>query len=124
MVENCTGANFSLTGNKGAEYFEGVDAFKYEGQVLCRTDADWMAVQYNILREIQVWERLRKLSGREGADPRTSETFYRAVVQVVLLFGSKTWVLLSAMLNKLEGLHMGFLQREMGMKARRLGDKT
>ena len=28
------------------------------------------------------------------------------------------------MLNKIEGVHMGFLQQVTGMKARRLGDKT
>ena len=42
-------------------------------------------------------------------DPITSEKFYRAVVQAVLLFGAETWVLLSAMLNKIEGVHVGFL---------------
>ena len=51
-------------------------------------------------------------------------TFYRAVVQAVLLFGSETWVLLASMLNKLEGVHVGFLQQVMGTKAQSLRDKT
>ena len=34
------------------------------------------------------------------------------------------WVLSSEMLNKLDGVHVGFQQQETGMKARRLGDKT
>ena len=33
--------------------------------------------------------------GREGADRRTLGRFYVAVVQAVLLFGSKTWFLAS-----------------------------
>ena len=47
---------------------------------------------------------------REGADPIISEEFYRAVVQVVLLFGSETYVLTAAMLQNLEGVYVGFLK--------------
>ena len=31
--------------------------------------------------------------GREGADPRTSGNFYKAVVQATLLFGPETWMM-------------------------------
>ena len=61
---------------------------------------------------------------REGTDPITSEKFDRAVVQAVLLFGAKTWVLLAAMLNKLKGVQMGFLRQVTGMKTRILEDAT
>ena len=61
---------------------------------------------------------------REGADPITLEKFYRAVVQAVLLFGAKTWVLLVERLNNIEGVHVGFMQQMTGMKAQRLGDDT
>ena len=37
--------------------------------------------------------------------------FYRTVVQSVLLFGAETWVFSKAMSRKLEGFHVGFLQR-------------
>ena len=46
---------------------------------------------------------------QEGADPIISAKFYRAVVQVVLLFGAKTWVLSAAMLKNIKGVHVGFL---------------
>ena len=46
---------------------------------------------------------------QEGADPTIPENFYRAVVQAVLLFGAKTWVLLAAMLQNIEGVQVGFL---------------
>ena len=64
----------------------------------------------NIRRARQVWGDLGKLMRREGADPIISSKFYRSVVQVVLLLGAKTWVLSAAMLNNLEGVHVGFLQ--------------
>ena len=47
---------------------------------------------------------------REGADPITLKKFYRAVVQAVLLFGAKTWVLSAAMLSMMEGLQLGFMR--------------
>ena len=46
---------------------------------------------------------------REGADPSVEVMFYRVVTQVVLLFGSETWVLLEEMERNVEGIHTGFL---------------
>ena len=43
-----------------------------------------------------------------------SEMFNRKVVQVVLLFGVETWVLLAAMAKTLEGVHAGFLSQVTG----------
>ena len=53
-----------------------------------------------------------------------SEMFYREVVQVVLLFGVEDCVLLEAMSNKLEGVHVGFLRQVMGNTAKRQGNGT
>jgi hypothetical protein len=43
---------------------------------------------------------------RENAPPRVSAKFYKAIVQSVLLYGSKTWVLSLAVLARLEGFHI------------------
>ena len=53
--------------------------------------------------------RLGKLLRQEGVDTIILAKFYWYVVQAVLLFGAETWVLLVAMLKKLEGVHVGFL---------------
>ena len=50
VAAKCTGATFTLTGVDGAEYFEGLDYFKYLGCVLHRSDKDWLAVRWNIGR--------------------------------------------------------------------------
>ena len=89
------------------ECFEGVDSFKYLGRILHHTYEDWPAVCRKIWRARQVWGRLEKLLRREGADSIISEKFYRAVVQVVLLFGLETWALTAAML-KARGGTCGF----------------
>ena len=54
---------------------------------------------------------------REGAYLISTEKFYQAVVQAVQIFEKETWVMLAAMLNKIEGVNMGFLLQVMGMKA-------
>ena len=53
-----------------------------------------------------------------------SETFYRAVVQEILLYGLETWVLSESMVNRIEGTHTEFLRLIMGKRARQLGDGT
>ena len=44
---------------------------------------------------------------KENAPPQVSAKFYKAIVQSVLLHGSKTWVLSTAALARLEGFHIG-----------------
>ena len=54
---------------------------------------NWTAAEQNLQRAQKIFVRLAKIFGREGSDRRTAGRFYVAVVQVVLLFGSETWVL-------------------------------
>ena len=124
IAEKCMGETFSLTGDDGAEFFEGVYYFKYLERVLHQMDDEWPAVLRNIRRARQFWGRIWNLMRREGADMIISEKFYCAVVYTVLLFGGETWVLSAAMLNKLEGVHVGFLGQVKGVNARKLGDKN
>ena len=56
-----------------------------------------------------MWEILGILLKGEREDPILSEKFYWEVVQAVLLFGSKTWVMSGEILKNIEGVHMGFL---------------
>ena len=47
---------------------------------------------------------MEKILGREGEDKTTTQRFYVAVVQAVIMFGSETWVLNP----RLEKAHAGF----------------
>ena len=49
---------------------------------------------------------------------------YQAVVQVVLIFGADTCVLLAAMSKKLEGVYMNFLRQVTGNTAKQQRDGT
>ena len=109
----CKEATFSLTGEYNADHIEWVETFKCLGRILDQYDYDWPAVLKKFGKDRRVWNRLGKLLRQEGAEPRVSAIFYRAVVQSVLLFGEETWVWSEAMSRKIEGVHMGLLQRIM-----------
>ena len=55
-------------------------------------DDNWPAVAGNLNKSWRSWGRLQMILGREGATPRISGFFFKAVVQQVLLFGAETWV--------------------------------
>ena len=79
------------------ECIEGVEVYRYLGRLLDRSDGNWAEFLQNIRKVKQVWERIRKMLQREGAEPTVSEKFNCAVIQALLLFGAGTWVLLAPM---------------------------
>ena len=70
-----------------------VTSFKYQGRVLTELVNDWPAVVGNLKKSRKSWSWLMSILGQEGANPRVSGMFFKAVVQAVLIFGSATWVL-------------------------------
>ena len=58
-----------------------------------------------------------KILRREGAYYKVATMFYRAMVQVILLFGSDSWVLTAAMGGAEEGKRTGFLKKITGKRA-------
>ena len=71
---------------------EMVTSFRYPVWVISAVDDDWPAVVRNLSRVRAVWKRKIKIHSREGGAPRMSNFFFKAVVQVLLLFGLETWV--------------------------------
>ena len=65
------------------------------------------------------WARLTRVLGREGADARTSGIFYVEVVQVVLLYGLKTWLMSTRIGRTLGGFHHRVSRRMTRRKPRR-----
>ena len=116
IEKKCTEATFSLTGEYGAESVKGFDLFKYLGRLLCRLEDRCLVVHRNMCKARQVWGHLVKLPWREWEDLFISSKFYHAVLQAVVLFGADTWVLMSEMSQKLEGVHVEFLRQVTGKK--------
>ena len=65
-------------------------SFKYLKRVLTASDDDCPAVVVNLRKLRRKQEMLSRILGREGGGARTSSTFYKAVVQLTLLFLSET----------------------------------
>ena len=79
------------------EPLKNVTAFRYMGRVMMMVDDDWLAVVGNLWKARKSWGRLLRILSREGADPKVSGHFFKALTQAVLLFGVETWVLTPSM---------------------------
>ena len=86
--------------------WERVEVFKYLGRLLSMDDNDAQAVQTNLKKARKCWKMLSWLLRAENMPAWVGGMFYKAVVQAVLLFGSKTWVLTPPTLKMLLGFHV------------------
>ena len=84
---------------------ENVETFLYLGRVVSATADDWPAVSRNLTKARQCWSRFSTLLRREGANPRVSGMFYKAVVMSKLLYACETWVITKPILRALESFH-------------------
>ena len=91
-----------------------VTSFQYLGRVISAADNDWRAVVSNLSRARLVWKRTARILSREGAEPRLSIFFFKAVVQAVLLFGSETWAVTPCMVRVLGGFQDQVARRLTG----------
>ena len=55
------------------------------------------------------------------ASPWVCGMFYRATVQLILLYGSETWMVAPADLTMMEGFHVQAARRMAGMMPRKTG---
>ena len=67
--------------------------FKYLVRVLKKGCDDCLAVVGNLSESRKSWIRMTRIPSQEGEDPKFSGLFFKAVVQLVLLFRAEMWVL-------------------------------
>jgi hypothetical protein len=84
---------------------EKVDSFQYLGQILAQDNDNVRAVKSQINNAQGAWGRVGQILKAENTPPKVSTKFYKALVQSVLLYGSKTWNLWTTALARLEGFH-------------------
>ena len=94
-------------------------AIRYLGWVLTAEYDDWIAVIGNLGKARKSWGRLSRILRQEGADPKVSGNFYKAVSQAVLLFGAETWVLTPRMERALDSFQHRVARRLTGRQPRR-----
>ncbi len=85
---------------------ERVEVFKYLGRLLAQDDGDTQAIRAQLRKARSTWARVGQVLWAENVPPRVAAKFYKGVVQVVLLYGSETWVLNAAALASLERFHI------------------
>jgi hypothetical protein len=93
---------FMVDGN----VLEKVEVYRYLGRLLLQADNDIQAVRSQLLKAQETWTRVGQVLRTENAPPRTSAKFYQAIMQSVLLFRSKMWVLSKAVIARLKGFHI------------------
>ena len=71
---------------------EMVTSFKYPEIMILAADDDWLAVIRNLTKVRVVWRRIKRILSREGARQQVSVFFFKAVVQLVSVFGVETWL--------------------------------
>ena len=90
--------------------------------MLTAGDDDWLEVVGNLGKAQKCWGRLSRVLGCEGADPKVSGKFYKAVAQSVLLFGAETWVLTQRTEKALDSFQYRVVRRLTGKQPRRKMD--
>ncbi len=88
------------------DILEKVEVYRYLGCLLLQDDNDVQAVRIQLCKAQGTWARVGQVLHRENAPPRTSAKYYQAILQSVLLYGCKTWVLSKAVMARLEGFHI------------------
>ncbi len=88
------------------EALEKVEVFKYLGRMMAQDNNDIQAMRRQLHKARGTWARVGQVLRSENATPRVAAKFYKAVVQAVLLYGSKTWNLTKAVLARLEGFYV------------------
>ena len=94
-------------------------SFKYIERFLTASYDDWPAMVVDLRKARSRWSQFYRLLRREGSKPPTSGTFYKAVVQETLLFGSETWVMSPRIGRNLSRFHHRVARRLEVMKPTR-----
>ena len=101
---------------------EMVISFQYLGRMISVADDYWPEVTWNLTKAWAVWRRMTRILVRQGARPGVSGFFFKAVVQLVLLFGAETWVVNPRMVQVLWGFQDQVARRLTGRILRRRVD--
>jgi hypothetical protein len=84
---------------------ECIEVFKYLGCLHAQDNNNAQAIWQQLQKARRVWAHVQVLHG-ENTAPRIAAKFYKAGVQAVLLYRSKTWNLTNFALARLEGFHV------------------
>ena len=103
---------------------ENVLEFKYLGRVVNNKDDDRPTMMENLKKARMKWGRISRILSKDGANPKAMASFYKAIVQSVLLYGSESWVLTLTMEKELQSFHRRCARYITGQHIRQNEDGT
>jgi hypothetical protein len=83
-----------------------VEEYKYLGWMMAQDNDDAQAIRTQLRKARAIWAWVEKVLWGENTSPTVAEKFYLAVVQAVLLSGSKTWIISLQTMARLEGFYI------------------
>ena len=73
--------------------------FKYLGRIVSYDENDTPTIRRNIKKAQRQWGQFRKVLEQDSVPARVAGMYYQAVIASVLLYGSKSWVVLPSTLR-------------------------
>jgi hypothetical protein len=88
------------------DVFEWVEVYKYLGRMMAQDDNDLQVICAQLQKARSTWAWVGQVLRRKNASPFVAAQSYQAIIQAILLYGSKTWVISWTTLARLEGFHI------------------
>ena len=88
-------------------HLEPVAAFMCLGHMVAYNNRGWMSLYQNLRNVQRRWEVVGKVVSKTGSTVQDRGVLCKSVVQLVLLYGSESWVVTGEMLKVLEGFIIG-----------------
>jgi hypothetical protein len=85
---------------------ERVGVFKYLGHLMSQDDDDIQAICAQVRKARSSWARIGQVLRSKNVSPFVTARFYQAIIQAILLYGSKLWVISWTAMARLEGFHI------------------
>ena len=98
--------------------------FKRLRRLFLDKNGDWPMVVANTRKVGKKCTRVSQILGQQEVYAKTSEMFYKAVFQLVLLFGLETWVVAPCLLRALGIFHNWVAWKIIGSKNWRKSDDS
>ncbi len=83
-----------------------VEVYKYLGWMMAQDKDDIQAIRAQLRKARSTWARVGQVLCSKNTLPFIAAQFYQAIIQAILLYGSKTWVISWTALARLEGFHI------------------
>ncbi len=85
---------------------EQVKVFKYLGHLISQDDDNIQAIRAQIRKARSSWARIGQVLRSKNVSPFVAARFYQAIIQAILLYGSKSWVISWTAMVRLKGFHI------------------